>query len=129
MSASRYRTPLANARGLGSAKEGTGHFIKQRVSALALVVLVPWFVISAVLSVRGGYANAIDWMSQPLNAIGLLFLSGAAFFHMRLGLQVVIEDYIHKTGMKQSLLILNSFVAIGLFAAIAMAVMKIWIGA
>ena len=129
MTTSRYRTPLANARGLGSAKDGTEHFIKQRVSALALIVLVPWFVISAVLSVRGGYANAIEWMSQPVNAIGLLLLSGAAFFHMRLGLQVVIEDYIHQAGMKQALLILNSFVAIGLFAATAMSVLKIWIGA
>lgn len=125
---SSYRTPLAKARGLGSAKEGVGHFIQQRVSALALIVLVPWFVISAVLAVPAGYEGARQWMAQPWNAIALILLSGAAFFHMRLGMQVVIEDYIHKHGMKQALLILNAFVAIALFAATAMSVLKVWIG-
>jgi succinate dehydrogenase / fumarate reductase, membrane anchor subunit len=125
---SSYRTPLAKARGLGSAKEGVGHFIQQRVSALALIVLVPWFVISAVLAVPAGYEGARQWMAQPWNAIALILLSGAAFFHMRLGMQVVIEDYIHGHGMKQALLILNTFVAIALFAATAMSVLKVWIG-
>lgn len=123
-----YRTPLASARGLGSAKEGVDHFIKQRVSAIALVVLVPWFVISAVLSVKAGYAGALEWMSQPWNAIGLILLSAAAFFHMRLGMQVVIEDYIHGPGMKQSLLILNTLATVVLFVATAASVLKIWIG-
>ena len=129
MSNSAFRTPLANAKGLGSAKEGVGHFIKQRVSAIALVVLVPWFILSAVFACRAGYPGAVHWMSQPLNAIGLILLSGAAFFHMRLGMQVVIEDYIGKAGTKQALLILNTFVSIALFAAVAMSVLKIWIGA
>ena len=123
-----FRTPLANTRGLGSAKEGVGHYIDQRVSAIALIILVPWFVFSAILSVKTGYAGALDWMAKPWNAIGLILLSGAAFFHMRLGMQVVIEDYIHKPGTKQALLILNSLAAIALFAATAMSVLKIWIG-
>lgn len=124
-----FRTPLANARGLGSAKEGVGHFIKQRVSAIALVVLVPWFIFSAIFACRAGYAGAIVWMEQPVNAIGLVLLAAAAFFHMRLGMQVVIEDYIGKAGTKQALLILNTFVSVVLFVAVAMSVMKIWIGA
>ena len=123
-----YRTPLARARGLGSAKEGVGHFIQQRVSALALIVLVPWFVISAALAVPAGYEGATAWMAQPWNAIALILLSGAAFFHMKLGMQVVIEDYIHAHGMKHALLILNTFVAIALFAATTMSVLKVWIG-
>ncbi len=125
---SSYRTPIARARGLGSAKEGVGHFIQQRVTAIALIVLVPWFVISAVLAVPAGYDGAVEWMAKPWNAIALILLAAAAFFHMRLGMQVVIEDYIHKHGMKQALLILNTFVAIALFAATAMSVLKVWIG-
>jgi len=125
---SSYRTPLARARGLGSAKEGVGHFIQQRVTAIALVILVPWFVVSAALAVPAGYDGAVEWMAKPWNAIALILLAAAAFFHMRLGMQVVIEDYIHKHGMKQALLILNAFVAISLFAATAMSVLKVWIG-
>lgn len=124
----RYRTPTAAARGLGSAKEGVNHFIKQRVTAIALIVLVPWFVLSALFAIGAGYDSALAWIAAPLNAVALLLLCAAAFFHMRLGLQVVIEDYIHGHGLRQALLIANSFLAIVLFAASAMSILKIWIG-
>ncbi len=119
------RTPLGQVRGLGSAKHGVGHFVSQRVSAIALVVLVPWFLITLISAVRGGYDGALAYLSEPLNAVLVLLAVGAALYHMRLGMQVVIEDYIAKNGTKIALLILNTFICITLFAAAAYAVLKI----
>lgn len=123
-----YRSPQGRVRGLGSAKEGTTHFIRQRVSAIALVFLVPWFLISGVMAAQGGHAALVEWVSNPLNAALLILTLGAAFYHMRLGMQVVIEDYIAKSGTKHFLLILNTFIPLALFVAAAMSVLKIWIG-
>lgn len=123
-----FRSPAGRVRGLGSAKEGTMHFIRQRVSALALLVLVPWFLISGVIAVQDGHASVVDWVASPLNAALLILTLGAAFYHMRLGMQVVIEDYIAKSGTKHFLLILNTFIAVALFVVTVMSVMKMWIG-
>ena len=119
---SSMRTPLGRVRGLGSAKEGINHFMKQRASAIALVFLVPWMIYNIVLiacchedaAARFEAANA--FLTSPLNAIFALIAIGASLYHMRLGIQVVIEDYIHASGTKIFLLLLNSFVTIGLFA-------------
>ena len=124
-----FKTPTASARGLGSAKSGTGHHIKQRVSAIALLFLIPWFLYAVIAASRGGYDGATAWLAQPWNAILMILTLGAAFYHMRLGMQVVIEDYIQKAGMKQGLLILNTFVCVGLFTATALSVLKVWISA
>ena len=119
------RTPLGKVRGLGAAKEGAHHFIVQRVSAIGLVFLVPWFLASLMCAVSGGYDQAVAWIAQPLNAVLILLTLGAALYHMRVGMQVVIEDYIHKPVGKAALLILNTFVSVVLFAAAAFAVLKI----
>ena len=119
------RTPLGKVRGLGSAKHGAGHFITQRVSAIGLLFLVPWFLISLIGATRGGYYAALAWASEPLNAVLTLLAVGAALYHMRLGMQVVIEDYIAKHGTKNVLLVLNTFICVVLFAAAAYAVLKI----
>lgn len=119
------RTPLGRVRGLGAAKEGAHHFIVQRVSAIALIFLVPWFLISLLAAVRSGYDGAADFIANPLNAILILLAVGVALYHMRLGMQVVIEDYIAKTGTKLFLLILNTFISIGLFAVAAFSVLGI----
>lgn len=119
------RTPLGKVRGLGSAKHGAGHFIAQRVSAIALLFLVPWFLISLIGAVRGGYDGATDFIANPVNAVLILLGVGASLYHMRIGMQVVVEDYIGKTGTRAVLLILNTFVAVVLFAAAAFAVLKI----
>ncbi|MEO1015976.1 MAG: succinate dehydrogenase, hydrophobic membrane anchor protein [Pseudomonadota bacterium] len=129
MSSHELRTPLGRVRGLGSAKEGVTHHIRQRVSAIALIFLVPWFVYSVSDATGGAYEDAVSFIGHPINAILLILTVGAAFYHMRLGMQVVIEDYISKTGTRQALLILNSFVTIALFAASALSVLKIWIDA
>ncbi|MEO1475645.1 MAG: succinate dehydrogenase, hydrophobic membrane anchor protein [Pseudomonadota bacterium] len=120
------RTPTSQVRGLGAAREGTSHYIRQRVSAIALIVLVPWFIFTALTAAKGGYEAVTAWMAQPLNAILLILGLGAAFYHMRLGMQVVIEDYIGRTSTKQGLLILNTFFVAGLFTATALSVLKVW---
>lgn len=119
------RTPLGKVRGLGSAKHGAGHFIAQRVSAIALLFLVPWFMISLIGAVRGGYDGALAFIADPVNAVLILLAVGAALYHMRLGMPVVVEDYIGRKSTKAVLLILNTFICVALFAIAAYAVLKI----
>lgn len=89
------RTPLKRARGLGSAKDGTGHFLWQRITAIALLLLGA-YLIGLVLSLGGaGFERAYVTVSNPLNATVLLAFLIASFWHAKLGVQVVIEDYIH----------------------------------
>jgi succinate dehydrogenase / fumarate reductase, membrane anchor subunit len=112
-SSNSLRDPLAKARGLGSARQGAGHFIAQRVTAVALLVLLPWLMISLVLArVQYGWEAAALWLNMPWNAVPAALLVIAAFYHMKLGMQVVIEDYIGKTWTRAFLLILNTFVAL-----------------
>jgi len=119
------RTPLGKVRGLGAAKEGAHHFIAQRVTAIALLFLVPWFLISLLSAVRGGYQNAIDFVANPINTVLILLTVGSALYHMRIGMQVVIEDYIARTGTRMVLLMLNTFIVVALFAATGFAVLEI----
>ncbi len=94
------RSPVGRVRGLGSAKEGVKHFWAQRMTALALIPLSVWFVIS-LLSVLGADYGAVKaWVSSPVVAGLLILLIAATFYHAFLGLQVVIEDYIHGEGLK-----------------------------
>ncbi|MEM9937443.1 MAG: succinate dehydrogenase, hydrophobic membrane anchor protein [Pseudomonadota bacterium] len=119
-------TSTKSVRGLGSAGVGTKHHIHQRVTALALLVLVPWFLFSVINASKAGYEGALSWAAQPVNAILLILTLSAALYHMRLGMQVVIEDYISKSGSRQALLILNTFAVIALAAAAILSVLKIW---
>ena len=122
---SDFRTPLARARGLGAAKSGAGHFIAQRVSAIALIILVPLFTWSLAKHGFGDYDAATAWIGSPLGAIVTLLTLTAAFYHMRLGLQTVIEDYIHKPVTKIALLLVNTFIAAGLWLATLWAVLSV----
>jgi succinate dehydrogenase / fumarate reductase, membrane anchor subunit len=126
MTKGQFITPAKAARGLGSAKSGTSHFIRQRVSAIALIFLVPWFLYSVLHAMSGDYDAARLWASQPWNALLLLLTAGAAAYHMRLGAQTVIEDYIEKSGTRLALLILNTFAAIALFAVVFIAILMLW---
>jgi succinate dehydrogenase / fumarate reductase membrane anchor subunit len=119
-------TSAKNVRGLGSAGTGTSHHIRQRVTALALLFLVPWFMYSIIHACKAGYEGALTWAAQPVNAILLILTLSAALYHMRLGIQVVIEDYIGKSGTRQSLLILNTFAVFALAVATILSVLKIW---
>jgi succinate dehydrogenase / fumarate reductase membrane anchor subunit len=124
------RTPLSQVRGLGSAREGVGHFIQQRGSAIALIFLVPWFLFSLICATRGAtvadrFANAEAWVSQPLNAVLIILTVFATVHHMKLGLQIVIEDYIGKHTTRIVLLLLNTFFSYALIAATLFFVLKI----
>lgn len=121
-----YRTPLARARGLGSAKHGVGHFINQRMTGAALVVLILWAVAAAVGLAKADFATATAWLRSAWNAVPAALLIGVAFLHMNLGMGVIIEDYIHKPMSKIALLALNVFVcwvgaAIGVFSILKVA--------
>jgi succinate dehydrogenase / fumarate reductase membrane anchor subunit len=120
------RTPLGRVRGLGSAKHGVGHFIGQRVSAIALLLLILWGVYSALGLAQADYAAARGWMASPWHAVPLALLLAVALYHGNLGMRVVIEDYIHKPVSRNALLILSLFVcwlgvAVGVFSILKVA--------
>ncbi len=122
------RTPLKNVRGLGSAKEGTSHWWHQKVTAVALI---PLFIIALayVISLVGADYERVRYiLSLPFTTIILLLLIGATFYHLKLGLQVVVEDYIHKESTKIVLLMLNSFFCAIVGLAAALAVLKLAFG-
>ena len=122
------RSPLGRVRGLGSAKTGTDHFWVQRVTAVALVPLTLWFVY-ALLSLAGAdYATVTTWLRSPVNAVLMLALIVATFHHMQLGLQVVIEDYIHGEGIKIASLMIMKGGSLLLAVAAAFAVLKVAFG-
>jgi len=106
------RSPLARAMGFGSAKDGVEHWWIQRVSAVALVPLTLWFVASIIAHTGNDYATFIVWLRTPLASILMILLLIALFYHTALGLQVVIEDYVH-SGVKFAALVA---VRLGCFA-------------
>lgn len=128
MANTSIRTPLGRVRGHGSAHSGTGHFIGQRVSAIALAILLPYLIVSAALTLEPGYDSAHAWVSQYIVAVPLLLAIFAGCYHLRLGLQVVIEDYIHRPATKVALLLLNTFAAAALAVGGAFAILMIALG-
>ncbi len=100
------RSPLGKVRGLGAAKEGVGHWWAQRLTALALVPLALWFVVSVAMMTGAGYEQVRDWAASPVVAGLMILLIVSTFYHMALGLQVVIEDYVGREGVKFAALIL-----------------------
>jgi succinate dehydrogenase / fumarate reductase, membrane anchor subunit len=118
------RTPMGKVRGLGSAKSGTGHFFMQRVTAVANVVLAVAFIILLVKLQGADHARMLATMSQPLVALLLLLFVVSGVIHMRLGMQVIIEDYVHAEGAKIALLIGNTFFAIVVATASIFAILK-----
>ena len=127
MNSKNFHTPIKSVKGLGSAKSGTGHHIKQRVSAIALVFLLPWLLYSLVSLIGVSYDGALQWVGKIHNATLLILTFAAACYHMRLGMNVVIEDYIQKSGMRHALLIINTFVVVAVFVVATLSVVKIWI--
>jgi len=114
-----FRTPLARARGLGSAKSGTGHFWWQRVTAVALVPLVAWLIGTMVSLVGADLATVQAAIARPWNAILFALFAIAMFWHARLGMQVVIEDYVHTRWLEVALQLVVIFVcALGALASL-----------
>ena len=118
------RAPLGRVLGYGSANEGARHWWIQRMTSLALIPLAIWFVVSLIALPASRYAVLADWMTRGWNALLLLLLGLVAARHSQLGVQVVIEDYVHAAGAKTLALILNLFAHILIAAAIAFAVLK-----
>lgn len=123
-----YRTPLARARGLGSAKDGTTHWIVQRITAVALVPLSLWFVVSILILMHADYVAVVNWMHAPWNAILLVLLVLTMYWHAYLGLQVVVEDYVHVAWVKVSAIVLLRLLAVVLTAIGIFVVLRIAFG-
>lgn len=112
----RIETPLARVRGLGSAKEGTEHWWMQRLTAILLVPLGLWFVSGIWWLVMQGASHdaVVNWMRGPVTATLFILFAATTFYHLKLGMQVVIEDYVHNKKMKWTMLIalsLGCFIA------------------
>jgi succinate dehydrogenase / fumarate reductase, membrane anchor subunit len=125
MAGQRLRTPLGQAIGLGSAKEGVQHWWAQRVTAIALVPLTVWFVISVIAHTGADRAAFAAWVGHPFPAVLLVLLLLATFYHGALGLQVVIEDYVANEVLRLGLIMLMKFAAALLAALGIFAVLKL----
>ena len=126
MAAARLRSPVGRAIGLGSAKEGVEHWWLQRVTAVALVPLTLWFVVAVIRLSSADIDTVRDWVGRPLPSILLVLLLIATFWHASLGLQVVIEDYVHTDLAKLGLIVVVrlacfALAVAGIFAVLSMA--------
>lgn len=121
-------TDLGRVRGLGSAKDGVHHWWLQRVTAIANIVLMLWFVFSLVRLPSLDHSSVVLWLRQPVAAVPMLLLILTVFWHLRLGVQVLLEDYVHGATRVVGMLALNFYVVGGAAAAV-FAVLKIALGA
>lgn len=122
------RTPLARVRGLGSAKSGTQHFWHQRLTAIANVPLTIGFIAILMSLLGRGHAAVVQILGSPLVAIVMLLFIGSATYHMKVGMQVIIEDYVHDEKLKVAAIIANTFFAIAVAAVTVFAILKLSFG-
>jgi succinate dehydrogenase / fumarate reductase membrane anchor subunit len=106
-------TSIGRVRGLGAAHHGAHHWLVQRFTAIGNVVLMSWLLVSLVLMGDFGHSNVAKWLSQPLPATAMILLVTSLFWHARLGLQVLIEDYLHEAGTKFAAIAALNLVTIG----------------
>lgn len=124
-----FKTDYKRVAGLGSAKDGTGHWISQRLTAIALLALGPLFLIPFMRALGAGHEAVLATYSHPFHALMAVGFFIVGFRHLRLGLQVVIEDYIHAERLRMISLIVNALAWRGFAVAGAFAVAKIALGA
>jgi succinate dehydrogenase / fumarate reductase, membrane anchor subunit len=122
------RTPLKKVRGLGSAKGGTDHFVLQRVTGAANLLLLA-FLVYAALQLAGASRHEVQlFFAQPWAAIAGILFAFSVSLHMRTGMQVIIEDYVHGGSQVLILLLLNTFFSLSVGAAVFLAVTKLYLG-
>lgn len=122
------RTPLGQVRGLGSARSGTSHFWHQRLTALSNIPLTIAFVVIVTSLLGRNHAAVVQILGSPVVAIVMLLFILSVSWHMRLGMQVIIEDYVHREGLRILLLIANTFFTIAFGLASGFAILKISFG-
>lgn len=122
------RSPLSRVLGSGSAKDGTRHWWIQRATAVGLLMLGLWFLVSFAALDDYRHADLLGWAARPINATLLLIAGVTLAWHSSLGMQVVIEDYVHGSALKVVALLLNRFIHVFLAIAAVLAVLKIALG-
>tara|TARA_R110002096_G_scaffold158576_2_gene323887 strand:- start:27 stop:410 length:384 start_codon:yes stop_codon:yes gene_type:complete len=125
---SDMNTPLSKVRGLGSAKDGTQHWLTHRITAVANIPLTIFFVVSIVGNAGKGHAEWVAWIKQPLVSVLLILFIANFTHHMRSGLQEVVEDYIHSHGMKFAATIAIKFSCILIAALSIFSILRIAFG-
>ena len=124
----QLRTTIGRIRGLGSAREGTGHWKAQRLTAISNLLLVLWFVFSAMALAGSSYPEYRAWLASPVTASLMILLILSVFHHARLGVQVVIEDYVHHEGARVASIAALTLATFGLAVACIVAVLVISLG-
>ena len=124
----KLRTPLSKVRGLGSARDGVHHWLAQRLTAIALIPLSLWFIISLATMTGLDYQTVTGWMQSPLIAVLLILFIFALFYHAQLGVQVVIEDYVSCKAIRITSIVLLKFVVLFAGFVSAIAVLKVFLG-
>jgi succinate dehydrogenase / fumarate reductase, membrane anchor subunit len=122
------QTPIRRARGLGSAREGASHWKLQRLTAISNALLVLWFIFSVATFSEASYAAVAAWLARPLPAALMVLLLISVFWHARIGLQVIIEDYVHNEPARLASLVAVTLLTFGLGAACVVAVLKVSLG-
>ena len=125
----RMETPIGRVRGLGSARSGAHHWWLERLTSVSTFLLFLWLAVSLLRLPALDHATVAAWLASPLAAVPMLLLVASTFWHLKLGLQVVIEDYVHEEGNKVFLIILLNFFVIAAAAMAIFAVLKIAFGA
>ena len=118
-------TPLARVRGLGAAGAGAHHWWEERLTSVSTLLLSVWLIVALLRLPDLGHATLAEWLASPLAAVPMLLLIFSVFQHSRLGLRVVVEDYVHEEGSKLFWLVLIDFAAILAGALAAFAVLKV----
>lgn len=121
-------TPIGRVRGLGSAKSGAGHWWHERLTSVSTLILFVWFLVSLLRLPQLDHGAVTDWLASPLAAVPMLLLIVSTFWHLKLGMQVVIEDYVHEEGSKLFAITLLNFFTIGAAALAFFSVLKIAFG-
>ena len=124
----QLRTPISRVRGLGPAKSGLGHWQMQRLTAVANLLLLLWFLISCLTLAGASYEETRAWLASPVSAGLMILLLASACYHAKLGLQVVVEDYVHHEGLKVGALTALTLVTAALAVIGIVAILKVSTG-